>query len=142
MLYAITINKKHLLYDEYLNIVANSIEAITKSDYIELVNHSNDHIHGLINTPLTLQELIDMKVFHVERIRNTKAYQRYMISHDMVAQYKVGELPYHENDSIVDDLINLGPIKTVQKYGMQALRIYKTMKEFYEDFTYDGNKEN
>lgn len=134
MKYAITINKAHTLYIDNLELLTTILKDNTESQYIELVNHQNDHIHGLIDTQYTLQQLKDLKAFHVEVIRNTKAYIKYMHSHDVVNTYKWGNLQYEEVDSIVDSIISIGAVKTVQKYGMQALRIYKQIKQFEEDY--------
>lgn len=134
MKYAITINKAHKLYIDNLELLTTIIKDSTESDYVELVNHSNDHLHGLIDTSYTLQQLKELKAFHVEPIRNTKAYIKYMHSHDEVDTFKWGQLQYEEIDSIVDSILSIGAVKTVQKYGMQALRIYKQIKEFEEDY--------
>ena len=132
MNYAITINQRHDLYGD-IDFILELLKRLDFS-YIEIVNHSNDHYHGLVSTNRTLKEMIDLKLCHVEIVRNTKAYQKYMHDHDKTDERRYGELGYQENDSIVDSVINIGAVATVQKYGMQALRYYKQLKEFENDY--------
>lgn len=106
--------------------------------YVEIVNHKNDHYHALIDSPHQIDEIIALKGLHVERLRNIKAYRKYMHDHDVVETLTFGQLPYVEDDfALIEDLIVLGPIKTVRKWGKQALFKYNALKEFYNDFKKD-----
>lgn len=134
MFYAITINPMHKTFNLDLDAVLDDLQEMG-CDYIEIVNHNNDHLHGLVYTTLLIDKIWRKQSLHFERVRNVKAYQKYMHNHDKVDVRKWGDLPYHEVDSIVDSIINIGAIATVQKYGWQALKYYKQMKEFEKDFT-------
>jgi len=138
MLYAITINPAHSIYTTDIKKQVNVIELIMQASYVEIVNHQNDHYHALIDSPYQMNELIDLKGFHVERLRNIKAYRKYMHDHDVIETITQGQLPYVEDDfALIEDLIVLGPIKTVRKWGKQALFKYNALKEFYNDFKKD-----
>jgi len=141
MLYAITINKGHLSY------APTCLETITKvcldfkPQYIEMVNHANDHYHALIELDMPYDEIKkNGHYFHIEVVRNVKSYIEYMYSHDVTESDKVGELPYFETDSIIEYILCFGPVKAVQKYGWQALRQYKNLKEFYMDSKRSDNE--
>ena len=145
MLYALTINPSHQAYippNESIFELVNIIRNITNATYINIVNHNDDHYHALISCEYDLQSLIDLKAFHVEVIRSYKAYIKYMYDHDLVTSYEWGEMPYIENndDGIIQYCIQHGAEKTVVKYGMKALRVYKTLKEFYDTYTFNKTK--
>lgn len=139
MYYAATINKGHMYYNENIKDTLEQFK-LDGHFYCEIVNHANDHYHALIGTTYDLEKYVTFKSYHFERVRNIKAYQKYMYSHDLIEQYSFGEIGYHENDSIVDSVINIGALRTVQKYGWSALRYYKQLKEFELDFKQKGNE--
>ena len=62
-----------------------------------------------------------------------------MHDHDVTNSTTYGELTYYEIDSIVDTLINVGPVQTVRLYGWQALKNYKALKEFHNDYITGNN---
>ena len=132
--YALTINPGHKAFSPDIKQVINYIIVNYKPFYLEIVNHNDDHYHSL----MSVDDDIDTKSlngdFHLEIVRNVSAYQKYMVNHDMIEHEIVGEMPYIENDSMIDYLSVYGPVKTVQKYGFQALKYYKNLKDFYKDF--------
>lgn len=140
MLYAITINQGHSMYaDTCDNVIILLINEL-RITYADIVNHANDHYHALISTEVELvNNSIYGKMFHFEKVRNIPAYIKYMHSHDVTSKALMGELPYFETDSMIDYLQMYGPVKTVQKYGFQALKYYKNIKEFYYDMS-DSHK--
>lgn len=139
MLLAITINPGHTYYHSNLQDTLKELVIDFAPDYLDLVNHSNDHYHGLISIKEGDEPRKTM--FHFEPIRNIKAYTKYMYDHDLVDSVKFGELPFTENDSMIDYIIDNGPVKAVRKYGMQALRIYKQIKDFYTDLKIEKMEE-
>lgn len=143
MLYAITINPNHATYTTEIAKQVEVLKLIADCSYVEIVNHNNDHYHALIDTPQQIQQLKDLKGFHIERLRNIKAYRKYMHDHDVIETLTFGQLPYVEDDfALIEDLIVLGPIKTVRKWGKQALFKYQALKEFYRDYQNDLRYKN
>jgi len=134
---AITVNPGHEGFGSSLNDTLGKIVLGLKPSYLCLVNHSDDHFHGLIAVDDGIT--ISKKFCHFEPIRNIKAYRRYMFDHDFVGSIEFGEMPYQENDSIIDYLENNGPVKTVRKFGWLAVRYYKQLKDLYGDMKGNSN---
>lgn len=138
MIYAVTINKNHSFYDNDIDQLAQKLMSETQATYVEIVNHANDHYHALIDTQMLFdKDNMPMSNMHYELIRNVKAYQKYMINHDLIDHVKYGELGYYEkpnNDDMINYAISYGLEKTVMKYGYQAIRVYKQLKEFLTDY--------
>lgn len=140
MTYALTINKQHLTYNTDIKVVLSNLHKETDGIYIEIVNHSNDHYHALIQTTKDLNEQKGTQLYHIEVVRNVKAYQKYMNNHDVEDTYVYGEMTYTEptnDDEIVEYALKHGAQKTVLKYGMKALKVYKTLKEFLNDYEHE-----
>lgn len=133
MLYAITINPGHEFYRSSCEEVLHVFILEMLIEYGNIVYHSNDHFHALISLDSEIKKEYASGKFHFETIRNSMAYIKYMYNHDVTDSIEMGELPYCEPDSIVDFILLYGPQKAVQKYGWQALRQYKNIKEFYKD---------
>jgi len=155
--YAITINKNHniltfhgLDLDDSLVLEFLKNMLIDQFEYVNLVGHHNnvdvtsiDHIHGLVTSDKPLNYLIGLNLFHVEVVRNPQAYIKYMYSHTLHSSIEpIGSLAYQENDDMITYVIVHGLVKTVEKYGMVALRNYKNLKEFYTDYNVLLNKKN
>lgn len=143
MYYALTVNPNHLAYTNDINEVSEYIIKLTQSTYLEIVNHQFDHYHVLIDTQLILtKETVEFKHFHYDVIKNLKAYQKYMHSHDVVDNLIWGEMGYYEkpnNDDMIQYAISHGLQKTVLKYGITALRVYQSLKMFLNDL--NGQKD-
>jgi hypothetical protein len=134
MLYAITINYGNSMFAPSCDNVITKLILELGVTYCDVVNHSNDHFHALIFTETELKNTPEFgKMFHFEKVRNIQAYTKYMHNHDVTQFALMGELPYFETESIIDYLEAFGPTKTVQKYGLQALRQYRNLKEYYND---------
>jgi len=138
MIFALTINPGHASYRPGLTDTVGVLVFDLRPDFLEIVAHQGepglppDHYHGLISVPDDF-DMPPKSFVHYEPVRNLKAYRSYMHSHDVIEELQFGELPYTEIDSMVDYLEIYGPVKTARKYGWQAIRYYKQMKEFYED---------
>jgi hypothetical protein len=136
-LFAITINQNHEIYDQDIKLVQANISLHTTSNYVLLVKHGltkTEHYHALIQTMYSFNYLKNKKIFHIEPVRNPEAYKKYMINHDLVEKNEIGELEFHEQDKLLDYCILHGPTATVQKFGMLALKYYKSLKEYYNDY--------
>jgi len=130
--YALTINPGHISHSYDISDVANFLAVNYQPQYCEIVCHDNDHYHVLLfiedvlikdkNTP-----------FHFETVRQLKAYQKYMHSHDVTDEISFGDLPYYEDDNIIDYLLTHSPADTVKKYGWKVLKNYANVKKFYDD---------
>ena len=137
---AMTINKKHTYYKDDINKVADYLR-IESKEYLEIVKHKatelhNEHYHVLLFSNKSPNWWKEQKVGHIENVRNTKAYIKYMNNHDKIDSKIIGTLPYVENnnDGLIDFLIKYGPVKTVQTYGFQVLKSYGALQKFYEDY--------
>jgi len=140
MLYALTINPGHTLFNVDINEVVNRIIIEYRTLYVNIVSHDGDHYHALIDYPDIIEKSkSNGALCHYEIVRNVKAYIKYMYSHDVVASCEIGELPYYEDDNIIDYLIQYGPHKTVSKYGWLALKQYNNLRKFYEDIKKGGS---
>lgn len=121
------------------NLILNEIHNI---EYINLVIHKNNitdyHIHGLIasNTEITV-ELLKSKCHHAGMVLNIGKYENYMINHDMIYQVKYGSMPYYDKetvkDNVYDEMIayffsSRSAVKTVQRYGVMALKYFNQLK--------------
>ena len=141
MLYAVTVNKGHICYGETCLDTITKIALDFRPSYLEIVNHANDHYHALMQVDDDLSTMEKSKSFlHYETVRNVPAYMKYMYSHDVTDSEKIGELPYFENDSIVDYVLAFGAVKAVQRFGWVALRQYRNIKEFYLDSRRENNE--
>lgn len=141
MLIAATVNPGHDAFDKDINQVAAKVFAKTQGTYLEIVNHKNDHYHLLVDVNIELtKETMPFSFMHYEKIRNVKAYQKYMHNHDVVDYEIYGEIGYYEkpnNDDMIDYAINYGLEKTVLKYGFIAIRYYNQLKSFLADYEYN-----
>jgi hypothetical protein len=133
-LYALTINPGHECHKKTSNDVLIDLTTL-RYDYCNVVQHGSDHYHVLISLPYDLKPSAEVgRLFHFAPVRNTKAYLAYMYNHDVTGYVNVGELPYQENDNMIDYAIANGLTKTVQKFGIQALRYYKNLQLFLQDY--------
>jgi len=133
--YAITVNPGHAFFHEDIQELINDFIVSYRPQFIHAVCHDHDHFHVLLCVD---DEIIPQNIkgsFHLETVRNHKAYIKYMQSHDLVDEVVIGELPYIEEDSIIDYIIAYGPQKAVQKFGWQALKQYSNIKAFWKDVT-------
>lgn len=137
MYHALTVNFNHKVYSTKIDEVIKSIVQITECTYLEIVNHAHDHYHVLIDSQKDLSDKKALGInFHIETIRNLKAYQKYMHNHDVVETSTWGELGYYEkpnDDDMIEYAVQHGPQKTVLKYGFKALKIYSQLKAFTND---------
>lgn len=136
-LFALTINQNHDMYDPSLTMTVANLQLRLNCTYIYLVKHGltkTEHYHVLIQTSRNYNNLKGMKAFHIEPVRNPEAYKKYMMNHDLIEHYEVGEMDFHEQDKLIDYCLLHGPTASVQKYGMIALKNYKNLKEFYNDY--------
>jgi len=138
--YALTINMGHPLYDIDIDKVVNNIIIEFQPSYINLVNHNDDHYHALVCVDDFLIKSKNAPC-HFELVRMFQAYIKYMYNHDVLSFRLVGEMPYYEDDSMIDYLLSNGYIKTVQKFGWQALKYYSNIKQFYYDFKGESSHE-
>jgi len=135
MLYALTINPGHDLFDLLIDDVIDNIIITFKTNFIEIVSHNEDHYHALIEQNEIIVKDKDLgKLCHCDIVRNLKAYQKYMHNHDVTQSRIIGELPYYEDDSIIDYLILQGPSKTVIKFGWKVLKNYSNLVKFYNEY--------
>lgn len=150
MTYALTINQEHKIYRDDISVVFFFLLSELQAEYIEIVKHKkvyeklddreiiiNEHYHCLVQCNIDLNEMIQKKLFHVEKVKNVKAYQKYMHSHDKIEAYEYGSLSYSEpidDNDIIEYALKYGAQKTVLKYGFKALKVYKTLKEFLNDY--------
>ena len=136
-LLAITINQNHELYNSDMNLLVANLQLKVNCTYIFIVKHGltkTEHYHALIQTFRSFNNLKALKLFHVEPVRNPEAYKKYMMNHDLMEHNELGEMDFHEQDKLIDYCILHGPTASVQKYGMIALKNYKNLKEFYNDY--------
>ena len=137
---AMTINAKHISYAKDVKEVLKFFKQ-WKNEYIEIVKHgktelTKEHYHILLFSGYSPNWWKEQKVGHIEKVRNVKAYQKYMNNHDKEDSIIIGELPYVENndDDMIIYLCKYGPVRTVQLYGFKALRMYGQIKNFSEDY--------
>jgi hypothetical protein len=136
-LFAITINPNHHIYSTDIKLTQANLQLHTSSNYLYIVKHGitkTEHYHVLIQTYYSFNDLKKLHLFHVEPVRNPEAYKKYMINHDLVEKIESGEMEFHEQDKLLDYCILHGPTATVQKFGMIALKYYKSLKEYYNDY--------
>lgn len=161
--YAITINPNHTWYalevskdtpiKQYLTreydvgFTSNVIHSNLNIRYLELVIHKNDtteyHLHGLIISDFEItKELIKGKC-HLEIVLNLGKYQKYMNNHDVIYSNIYGEMPYiDDNDTktlAYNEMLSYffssrSAVKTVQRFGLMALKYYRQLKDME---TYD-----
>lgn len=125
------IKTQHSIYDDIKSI-----------RYLELVTHKNDtssyHIHGLIICDNEITKLLVNKKCHIEAVLNLGKYQKYMINHDKVHQEIFGEMPYIDTDDqktqVYQEMLSYyfsskSALKTVQRFGLIALKYYRQLKE-------------
>jgi len=135
MLYALTINPGHDLFDLLIDKVIDNIIISFKTNYIEIVSHNEDHYHALIEqNEIIVKDKELGKLCHCDIVRNLKAYQKYMHNHDVTQEKYIGELPYYEDDSIIEYVVKFGPTKTVVHFGWKVLKSYSSLCNFYEDY--------
>lgn len=140
MLYALTINQKHRFYHDDISLVVADLFGHTDFTFIDIVSHSNDHYHALIDSRYPYDYLVGLRGAHIEPVRTPKAYITYMHNHDVTKSFTSGELPYYEVDNMIEYAIANGLVKTVEKYGMSALRQYKNLAMFLNDYNLERYK--
>lgn len=137
-LYAITVNPNHEIYNTDIQEVATAFTFKTLSSYLLVAQHGKTtgkiHYHMLTETNKSLEDLKDLKFAHIEPVRNPVAYKKYMLNHDLIDKLEIGEMEFHEQDNLIDYAMVHGVVKTVQKYGMIALRYYSNLKKFVSDY--------
>lgn len=133
--YALTINPGHSAHSYNIDDVVNFLAVNIQPVYCEVVCHNDDHYHVLIFIEEVLKPHKELP-FHFELVRQLKAYQKYMHSHDVTAELLFGDIPYFEDDNIIDYLLIHSPSDTVIKYGWKVLKNYVNVKKFYDDIKF------
>lgn len=161
--YAITINKNHSWFeldmldssrDIDLNVGSLILNSTAKNiisdlhgiEYIDMVIHKNDlvdfHIHGLIASVNEITTLLIKGKCHLEVLMNMPKYEKYMYNHDVVLGRKFGDMPFYDSSDIKDNLYrdvlsyffqSRSAVKTVQRYGLCALKYYSQLKSMEMD---------
>lgn len=161
--YAITINRNHKWYalevekdtplTQYktraydVGFISNVIHQALNIRYLELVIHKNDttdyHVHGLIISDNEITKELVKEKCHIETVLNLGKYQQYMINHDVEYHAVYGEMPYIEeedakklayNEMLSYFFSSRSAVKTVQRFGIMALKYYRQLKDME---TYD-----